>query len=83
VDKASFGGVLLAFGGITAGLLLEGGNLSQVLQPTAAMIVFGGTIGAVLLQFPLPIFLDAMRRLAQVFIEAKQNPQSLIQELVQ
>ena len=83
MDKASFGGVLLAFGGITAGLLLEGGNLSQVLQPTAAMIVFGGTIGAVLLQFPLPVFLDACRRLAQVFIEAKRDPHTLIQELVQ
>lgn len=82
MDKASFGGVLLAFGGITAGLLLEGGNLSQILQPTAAMIVFGGTLGAVLLQFPLPIVLGAFRRLAQVFIEPKKNPETLIQELV-
>ncbi|HMC31762.1 MAG: flagellar motor protein [Acidobacteria bacterium] len=82
MDKASFGGVLLAFGGITAGLLLEGGNLSQILQPTAAMIVFGGTLGAVLLQFPLAVVLGAFRRLAQVFIEPTANPQTLIQELV-
>ena len=82
MDKASFGGVLLAFGGITAGLLLEGGNLYQILQPTAAMIVFGGTLGAVLLQFPLPIVLGAFRRLAHVFVEPKQNPETLIQELV-
>lgn len=83
MDKASFGGVLLAFGGITAGLLLEGGSLSQILQPTAAMIVFGGTIGAVLLQFPLPVFLDAVRRLAQVFVERKRDPHQLIQQMVQ
>ena len=53
MDKASIGGVLLAVIGILAGLLLEGGNLGQIFQPTAAMIVFGGTMGAVLLQFPL------------------------------
>lgn len=82
MDKSSFGGVLIAFGGIIAGLLLEGGNLSQILQPTAAMIVFGGTLGAVLLQFPLAVVLGAFRRLVQVFVEPKQNPQTLIQELV-
>jgi chemotaxis protein MotA len=53
MDKASIGGVLLAVLGIVAGLLLEGGNLGQIFQPTAAMIVFGGTLGAVLLQFPM------------------------------
>ena len=54
MDKGSVGGVILALAGIIAGLLIEGGNLGQILQPTAAMIVFGGTMGAVLLQFPLP-----------------------------
>jgi chemotaxis protein MotA len=49
MDKASIGGVLLAMAGIVAGLFIEGGNLGQVLQPTAALIVFGGTLGAVLL----------------------------------
>ena len=53
MDKASIGGVFLAIAGIVAGLLIEGGNLGQILQPTAALIVFGGTMGAVLLQFPL------------------------------
>jgi len=41
LDKSTFAGILLAVGGIVAGLLLEGGNLGQILQPTAAMIVFG------------------------------------------
>ena len=54
MDKATLGGVLVGMGGIVAGLLLEGGNLSQILQPTAAMIVFGGTLGAILIQYPLP-----------------------------
>jgi chemotaxis protein MotA len=83
VDKSSVSGIVLALGGILAGLLLEGGNLRQILQPTAAMIVFGGTIGAVMLQFPLNVVLQAIRRLGSVFVSPKQNSHSTIQRLVQ
>lgn len=65
-----------------AGLLLEGGNLSQVLQPTAAMIVLGGTIGAVMLQFPLATVLAAFRSLVRVFLERKRDGQAVIREIV-
>lgn len=82
MDKASWGGVVLGLGGIVGGLLLEGGSISQVLQPTAAMIVFGGTAGAVLLQFPLPVVLSAVRRLAHVFFQPNRNPGGMVQELV-
>lgn len=83
MDKASWGGVVLGMGGIVGGLLLEGGSLSQVVQPTAAMIVFGGTIGAVLLQFPLGVVLSAAKRLVQVFFEPDINPGGRVQELVE
>jgi len=82
VDKGSVGGVVLAVGGITAGLLLEGGNLGQILQPTAAIIVFGGTLGAVLVQFPLPVVIDAFRHLAYVFFEPKSSPNRKVEQLV-
>lgn len=83
MDKASWGGVFLGLGGIVGGLLLEGGNLSQVVQPTAALIVFGGTMGAVLIQFPMPVVLRALRSLAHVFVEPKRNPEAMVRELVQ
>lgn len=83
MDKSSLAGILLAVGGIIAGLLLEGGNLRQVLQPTAAMIVFGGTLGAVMLQFPLSVILQAVRHLGSVFLSPNQAPQETIQRLVQ
>ena len=82
MDKASVGGVLLAAVGIMAGLLLEGGNLGQIMQPTAAMIVFGGTLGAVLLQYPLSTVIGAVRRLAQVFSTPRDENAKLIQVLV-
>jgi chemotaxis protein MotA len=83
VDKASWGGVVLGLGGIVGGLLLEGGSISQVVQPTAAMIVFGGTFGAVLLQFPLPVVLSAAGRLAHVFFQPDINPEGRVRELVE
>lgn len=67
IDKATWAGVLVAMGGIVFGLLLEGGTLSQIVQPTAAMIVFGGTLGAILIQFPLTAVWGAFRSLASVF----------------
>ena len=82
MDKATIGGLLVAVGGITAGLLIEGGNLGQILQPTAAMIVFGGTFGAVLIQFPLPVVLSAIRNLGQILVDGDQSPAALIAELV-
>jgi len=82
LDKSSLGGVLLAVGGILAGLLIEGGKLTQIIQPTAAMIVFGGTIGAVMLQFPLPIVLASFKRLGTVFFDSQTDPQEVVKEIV-
>jgi chemotaxis protein MotA len=82
VDKASIAGLLLGLIGIIGGLMLEGGKLSQILQPTAAMIVFGGTAGAVLLQFPLPVVTGAVRNLARVFIDRGEDVEVGIKLLV-
>jgi chemotaxis protein MotA len=82
MDKGSVGGVFLAVAGIVAGLLIEGGNLGQIVQPTAALIVFGGTMGAVLLQFPLTTVLAAFGRLAHVFSAPRKHNHQLLRLLV-
>jgi chemotaxis protein MotA len=83
LDKGTIGGIALAAGGIVCGLLIEGGRVSQIVQPTAAMIVFGGTLGAVMVQFPLRQFLVAHGALAQIFLEQPRHPETLISELVE
>jgi chemotaxis protein MotA len=67
VDIASVCGILLALLGIFSGMMIEGGSVGQITQPTAALIVLGGTAGAVMLQFPLPVFLAAMKEIVKVF----------------
>lgn len=82
MDTGSWLGVLLALVGIVAGLLLEGGHVGQVLQPTAAMIVFGGTIGAVMLQFPMSTVVEASRRLVKVFFHQADTGEAAVRQLV-
>lgn len=82
LDKSSFLGITLAVSGIAAGLVLEGGQLSQILQPTAALIVFGGTAGAVLLQFPLGTVRAALSRLKAILAEPRGDPRAIITEMV-
>jgi chemotaxis protein MotA len=82
MDKASIGGVILAVAGIVVGLLMEGGNLGQILQPTAALIVFGGTMGAVLLQFPLTTVAAAFAGMAHIFTAHQRQDHQLVALLV-
>ncbi len=82
MDKASVFGAVLAIVGIIAGLMIEGGNVGQILQPTAALIVFGGTMGAVLLQFPLTTVVGAFRSLAHVFVAPRKEDTHLIRQMI-
>ena len=82
IDKSTIGGIALAMTGIGVGLVLDGGRLAQILQPTAALIVIGGTIGAVMVQFPLRIVLLAIRQLKHVFLNEEPESDALIQNLL-
>jgi len=82
MDKSSVIGVLLAIAAIVTGLLIEGGSLRQILQPTAAMIVFGGTLGAVMLQFPLPTVISAFKKAVQVFLNHKKDGDQALKLIV-
>ena len=52
-QTCDFAGIGLAIAGIIGGLLLEKGSIQDVAQGTAAMIVVGGTLGAVLVTTPV------------------------------
>jgi chemotaxis protein MotA len=82
MDKSSVIGILVAIGAIVTGLTIEGGSLRQVLQPTAAMIVFGGTLGAVMLQFPLPTVISAFKQAVKVFLSHKKDGDQALKLIV-
>ncbi|RXH57240.1 Flagellar motor rotation protein MotA [Granulicella sibirica] len=75
-------GVLLAVFGIVAGLLLDGGSVKQIIQPTAALIVLGGTLGAIMIQFPLHTVREAMGEMRHVLVDTKPLSPDFVEELV-
>jgi chemotaxis protein MotA len=52
-DVGPFIALPLALGVLVLGRVLEGGQLRTLLQPTAALVVFGGTLAALLLSYPI------------------------------
>ncbi len=68
-DALSLIGLPLGIAMIAAGHAIEGGRLGSLLQGAAALMVFGGTLGAVLLSHPLPDVTEAWRSLRHVFID--------------
>jgi chemotaxis protein MotA len=69
-------------GGILGGLLLEKGSIRDIAQLTAALIVLGGTAGAVLVNTPLAALKTALAHLKFVFFEAPRSPADLIDEII-
>lgn len=82
MDKTSFAGLFIGLSVIIAGHLFEGGNLGSLLQPTAFLIVIGGTLGAVMLQSPLAVFKEGMAMVKWVFFPPAIQPDKLIADIV-
>lgn len=74
----TLGGVLF----ILVAQAMEGGNVGQLLQVTAAMIVFGGTMGAVVASFPLSDLKIAVTMLKDIWFPPKAHIEPLISEIV-
>ncbi len=69
MDLATILGVVIALVGILLGQAIEGGSVLQILQPTAAMIVFGGTLGATMIGFPIAV----MKQAASIFCTSSRK----------
>lgn len=68
MDKLSLFGLVVAITGIIGGQWLEGGSINVLMQLAAFFIVFGGTIGAVMLQHPLNVFVSGIKMAGWVFV---------------
>jgi chemotaxis protein MotA len=82
LDFATVAGILIALAGIVGGLLLEKGDIADIAQSTAAMIVLGGTCGAVLVTTPMPVALRALRSLRAIFFEETGGAAEVVAKLI-
>jgi chemotaxis protein MotA len=81
MDLTSLIGALLGVSAVVGGQVLEGGSLMALVQPTAFLIVVGGTAGAVILSFPEKDLKNAVASLPAVFFAPKQDP-AVISKLI-
>jgi len=82
IDLASIGGLALGLGGILGGMLMEHGQIHDVYQVSAGVIVLGGTIGAVMLTSPMGALARAAKHLGLVFFDHAQSPEDVIEEII-
>ena len=81
MDKFTLLGLMIGLLGILTGQILEGSDLSILFQGTAFLIVFGGTLGAVMVQCPSEVFISAIKMGKWAFVEPKMNERALLRQL--
>jgi chemotaxis protein MotA len=83
MDFASIIGLILGITAIVLGQALEGGHIQSIIQPTAALIVLGGTMGATVLSYSLSDLLRCLKMGLSIFFNPSDAPEVLVQEIVQ
>jgi chemotaxis protein MotA len=78
MDIGSIIGLVVGFASLVLAFLLEGGKMAGLMQETAAMIVFGGTIGAVIVSTPLSELKKLPKVIGIAFKKKDDNIQNII-----
>src|SRR5438128_922279 len=60
-------GIVVVFGAIVGGYLMEHGHLAVLMQPAELVIIFGAAVGTVLIANPLPVVIKMMTMIGGVF----------------
>ncbi len=82
MDIATILGLIIGFGAIIGGQVMEGGHVSALIQPTAAIIVMGGTFGAAFVSFPTKSIIQALKDAPRTIFVSQQNPESIIKDII-
>jgi len=82
MDKATWFGLLVGFGGILAGNMIEGGHVSSLMQLTAFIIVIAGTVGAVMVSSSEKDLKTGIALAKKAFFNDESNLKRSIEEVV-
>lgn len=83
MDKLTLLGLVVGLTGIMAGQILEGGDLSILFQGAAFLIVFGGTLGAVMVQCPTKVFFMAIKMGRWAFVTPRLHSRDMARQLME
>ncbi|HLI47752.1 MAG TPA: flagellar motor protein [Chthonomonas sp.] len=82
MDLATIIGLVLAWGALLGALLMEGGELRVMINLPAALLVFGGTIGAAVISFRMNQIMEVPSILSIAFREKALELPDVIRQLV-
>jgi chemotaxis protein MotA len=82
MDLATVIGFVLAWGAFFGSVMIEGGNIKAFINPSAMVLVFGGTFGATIMSFPLDQIMKLPVILKHAFIGAPVDLGKTIKLLV-
>ncbi len=83
MDILTLLGLIIGFGAILGGQILEGGHVTSLINGPAMLIVLGGTLGAVMIQSPLRVFMSSLKMALWVFVPPKLQGQEAIAKILE
>lgn len=83
MDLMTILGIVVGLGAILGGNILEGGHTESLLIFTAFFIVFGGTLGAVMVQTPMKTFMLALKNTKFLFTPPKTDNKAMLAKIVE
>ena len=83
MDITTIAGIILGLGCVLFGQWLEAGHVGSIVQLTAGVIVVGGTVGAVVTQFPLPELRMALAQSRSAFVTEPVRLEQLSRTIVE
>jgi chemotaxis protein MotA len=82
MDIATIIGLILGFGAVIGGQILEGGKVSALVQPTAFLIVAGGTCGATFVSFPMKCLMQALKDVRKALFPPQLGHEIIIKDMI-
>jgi chemotaxis protein MotA len=82
MDPATMIGLVVGFAAIIGSMVLEGGNPAALIAPPALLLIFVGTLGAVMAGSTLPGTIAAFKWLIYAFTAKKPDLESVVEPLV-
>jgi chemotaxis protein MotA len=79
---AAIAGLVAALGVVVLAQKLEGAPVRALWQPTAALVVFGGTLAAVCISYPLALMRRTVGAVWQAFVTRPEPAESLLAQVL-
>lgn len=83
MDLSVLIGILIGISAIIGTLFFESNSMAVIIQPYAALIVFGGTFGAAIVNFSFSSLKNAIKTAFSPSFESKENTLMVINQIVE